>query len=77
MSDLSKKTNDDVALTTRRQMLKRLGLAAGAIYIAPVLVSLSEARASSGGSYSSASGSGRRRGRRRRGGGRGSFSSAS
>lgn len=48
---------------TRRQMLMRLGLAAGAVYAAPVLLQLSEARASgtSGGSNSGPSGDRKRR----------------
>lgn len=57
---------------TRRQMLVRLGLAAGAIYVAPALLPLSEARASSfsgpsrsGPSHSGPSFSGARRRRRR------------
>lgn len=59
----------------RRAVLMRLGLAAGAIYAAPVLLQLSEARASggsggSGGGWGSHSGGRRRRRRhvrRRRG----------
>ena len=39
----------------RRQMLARLGLAAGAAYMAPAMLSLSQARASGGGSHSGAS----------------------
>ncbi|RUT28837.1 hypothetical protein EMQ25_15725 [Arsenicitalea aurantiaca] len=66
----------------RRQMLARLGLAAGAAYMAPVMLSLSQARAS-GGSYSAPSaasfsapsrGSSARSGGSRRGG---SFSAPS
>ncbi len=47
---------------TRRRMLMRLGLAATAIYAAPTLLQLSEAKASSmsGGSYSRGSFSGGR-----------------
>lgn len=49
------------ANVTRRQMLMRLGLAAGAIYAAPVLLQLSEARASGpSGSWSGPSGRRRR-----------------
>ena len=51
------------AAATRRQMLRRLGLAATAVYAAPALLNLAPARATSG-SFSSASG--RRRGARRR-----------
>lgn len=59
MTNESERKNANV---TRRQMLMRLGLAAGAIYAAPVLLQLSEARASSGASGSWSSGpSGRRR----------------
>lgn len=54
--------NDEAKIVTRRQMLKRLGLAATAIYAAPVLLQLSEARASS---FSGPDSSGPR-GRRRR-----------
>jgi hypothetical protein len=71
MSNPSNGTNDlgDVAIT-RRRMLTKLGLAAGAIYAAPVLVPLSEARASSGGHASGP-------GRRRRSRGRDSWTKAS
>lgn len=67
--------NQDAALVTRRKMLARLGLVAGALYAAPTLANLSEARASSR-SFSSASGRRRRRRRRRRSGRR-RFGSAS
>jgi len=40
------KTTDGNVVLTRRRMLMRLGLAATAIYAAPVLLQLSEARAS-------------------------------
>lgn len=61
---------------TRRQMLMRLGLAATAVYAAPVLLQLSEARASSfsGPSNSGPSGGRRRRRRIRRAGSASSFS---
>ena len=50
---------------SRRAMLMRLGLAAGAAYAAPVLLNLGEAHASSfSGSRSGRSFSGRRRPRR-------------
>ncbi len=50
----------------RRRLLVKLGLAAGAAYAAPVLLNLSQARASSGASWSGPSGSGGRGRRRRR-----------
>ena len=73
----------DQATMTRRRMLMRLGLAATALYAAPVILQLSEARAS-GASKASFSRGGKRRkssrrsrsansfsgGRRRRTGGR-------
>ena len=43
---------------TRRLALQRLGLAAGAVYMAPVVMNLSDAKASSGSSGGSASGGG-------------------
>ncbi len=43
---------------SRRRMLARLGLTATAIYAAPMLTTLSEARASGGGSGGSGGGSG-------------------
>ena len=43
---------------SRRKMLSRLGLAAGAVYLAPSLTTLSKARASSGSSGGSGGGSG-------------------
>lgn len=43
-SDAKKPVNTDVAIT-RRRMLMRLGLAATAVYAAPALLQLSEARA--------------------------------
>ncbi len=51
--------NSDEPVMTRRGMLMKLGLAATAIYTAPVLLQLNEAKAS-GGSWGSR-GSGRRR----------------
>ncbi len=72
-------SEEQKAVWTRRQMLVRLGLVAGAIYAAPALANLTEARASSGGSFSRASrgsGSGRRR-RRKQNRSRPSFSAAS
>lgn len=54
---------DETKKVTRRQMLKRLGFAATAIYAAPVLLQLSEGRASS---FSGPSNSGPRGRRRRR-----------
>lgn len=45
MKPAPKMTDDNIVLT-RRRMLMRLGLAATAIYAAPVLLQLSEARAS-------------------------------
>lgn len=46
MSNNVNKTKDlGDAVITRRRMLMKLGLAAGAIYAAPVLMQLSEARA--------------------------------
>jgi hypothetical protein len=64
MSNKANETKDfaDAAIT-RRRMLMKLGLAAGAMYAAPMLVPLSEARASSGPSGPSGS---RGRGHRRR-----------
>ena len=57
---------------TRRRMLMRLGLSAAAVYAAPVLLRLSDARASAGsGGGSGGSGGGRGSG----GSGRGSSSS--
>lgn len=43
------KDDDDGPRLGRRRMLARLGLAAGAIYAAPVMLSLSPARASTSG----------------------------
>jgi hypothetical protein len=43
---------------TRRLALQRLGLAAGAAYVAPVIMSLSDARASSGGGSGGGGGGG-------------------
>lgn len=56
-------TDTQQSIVSRRGVLAKLGLAAVAVYSAPVLLQLGEARASgfSGGSYS-----GRGRGRRRR-----------
>lgn len=45
-SDAKKPVNTEVAIT-RRRMLMRLGLVATAAYVAPALLQLSEARASS------------------------------
>ena len=61
MNDENGKPNKEV---TRRQMLMRLGLAATAVYAAPVLLQLSEARASSFSASSNSGPSGRRRRRR-------------
>ena len=62
MNDNDENRNDKPDMT-RRRMLMRLGLAAGAIYAAPVMLQLSEAKASSfsAGSRSGPSVSGRRR----------------
>ncbi|MEX0590576.1 MAG: hypothetical protein WD207_05775 [Xanthobacteraceae bacterium] len=46
--DASKKGTAGEPAITRRRMLMRLGLAATAVYAAPVLLQLSEARASGG-----------------------------
>lgn len=54
---------DKTKTITRRRVLQRLGLAATAVYAAPVLLKLSEARASS---FSGPSSSDPRRRRRRR-----------
>jgi hypothetical protein len=64
----SRKTLPETADLDRRRMLMRLGLAATAIYAAPIVAELSPARASSasGASGSGPSGSGRRSGSRRR-----------
>lgn len=51
---------------TRRAMLAKLGLAAAAIYVAPVALELNQARASS---FSGRGGGGRRRSYSGRGGG--------
>ena len=58
MTNKSERKNGEV---TRRQMLTRLGLAAGAIYAAPVLLQLSEARASDSSGSRNSGPSGRRR----------------
>ncbi len=43
---------------SRRLALKRLGLAAGAVYMAPIVINLSDAKASSGSSGGSGGGGG-------------------
>lgn len=48
----------DTADITRRLALKRLGLAVGAAYIAPVVMNLSDAKASSGSSGGGSGGGG-------------------
>lgn len=74
-------TNDKPASLSRRAMLRRIGLAAGAIYVAPAMVGLNAAHASgnsggrnSGGRSSGGRASGRsgisRPSRASRGGGR-------
>jgi hypothetical protein len=63
MKTVKNTENDDTPSPTRRQMLVRLGLMTGAIYAAPTLASLSEAKASS---FSSSDDRRRRRRRRRR-----------
>ena len=50
--------NDKTPDVTRRLALQRLGLAAGAVYMAPVVLSLSDAKASSGSSGGSSGGGG-------------------
>ena len=49
---------DDTKMISRRNMLMKLGLAAGAAYVAPTLVGLDVARASSGSSGGGNSGGG-------------------
>lgn len=53
-------TNDKPASLSRRALLRRIGLAAGAIYVAPAMVGLNAAHASgnSGGGNSGGRGSG-------------------
>jgi len=63
MTNETKKAEAATGDVTRRHMLRRLGLVAGAIYAAPVLLQLSEARAS-GASGSRDSGPSDRRTRR-------------
>jgi hypothetical protein len=62
MNDNDENRNDKPDMT-RRRMLMRLGLAATAVYAAPVMLQLSEAKASSfsAGSRSGPSVSGRRK----------------
>ena len=58
MDKVTRSTAKDAPDLNRRRLLARLGLAASAAYAAPVLLRLSEARAS-GGSFSGGRGSGR------------------
>jgi hypothetical protein len=65
----------DGATTNRRQLLKRIGLLAGAVYAAPVLLQLSDAHAGKGsgkGGGGGGKGSGRGRGRGKGSGKKGS-----
>lgn len=57
--------NRKQGFTSRRNLLAKLGLAAAAAYTAPVLLQLSEARASSFSGRGSGGGGGRRRTTRR------------
>lgn len=71
-------TNDKPASLSRRALLRRIGLAAGAIYVAPAMVGLNAAHASgnSGGGNSGGRGSGGGNSGGRSSGGRSSGASA-